>query len=29
VLPQAIGDKEYDDVIAQLPGEYRPLLKRG
>jgi uncharacterized protein (DUF2267 family) len=28
VLPQAIGKKEYDDVVAQLPGEYRPLLKR-
>ncbi|WP_127354515.1 DUF2267 domain-containing protein [Actinacidiphila soli] len=29
VLPQAVGDKEYDDVISQLPGEYRPMRKHG
>jgi uncharacterized protein (DUF2267 family) len=29
VLRQAIGEKEYHDTVAQLPGEYRPLLKQG
>jgi uncharacterized protein (DUF2267 family) len=29
VLRAAIGEKEYHDTIAQLPGEYRPLLKQG
>jgi uncharacterized protein (DUF2267 family) len=29
VLREAIGEKEYHDTIAQLPGEYRPLLKQG
>jgi uncharacterized protein (DUF2267 family) len=29
VLREAIGEKEYHDTVAQLPGEYRPLLKQG
>jgi uncharacterized protein (DUF2267 family) len=29
VLREAVGEKEYHDTVAQLPGEYRPLLKQG
>jgi uncharacterized protein (DUF2267 family) len=29
VLREAIGEKEYHDTIAQLPGDYQPLLKSG
>ncbi|MGW0806639.1 DUF2267 domain-containing protein [Nonomuraea sp. NPDC002799] len=29
VLREAIGEKEYHDMIAELPGGYRPLLRQG
>lgn len=29
VLREAVGEKEYHDAIARLPGEYRPLLQPG
>jgi hypothetical protein len=28
VLREAVGDKEFSDTVAQLPGEYRELLRR-
>jgi uncharacterized protein (DUF2267 family) len=27
-LREAVGEKEWSDTTAQLPGEYQPLLKR-
>jgi uncharacterized protein (DUF2267 family) len=29
VLREAIGEDEFHDTTAQLPGEYRVLLRRG
>jgi uncharacterized protein (DUF2267 family) len=29
VLMQAVGPKEFDDVVAQLPRDFAPLLARG
>jgi uncharacterized protein (DUF2267 family) len=29
VLAQAVGPKEFDDVVAQLPSDFAPLLARG
>ena len=28
VLREAVGAKEFSDTVAQLPGEYRELLRR-
>jgi uncharacterized protein (DUF2267 family) len=28
VLRDAVGDKEFSDTVAQLPGEYRVLLRQ-
>ncbi|MDP9863955.1 MULTISPECIES: DUF2267 domain-containing protein [Streptosporangium] len=28
-LRETIGDREYHDTVAQLPGEYRPLMRQG
>jgi uncharacterized protein (DUF2267 family) len=29
VLAQAVGPKEFDDVVSQLPSDFAPLLARG